>query len=144
MLAELPGILTWYQSHGYRIVDMNGQSGVKPLSATQKAGLVDHRRTPAGRAAIIDAGKGAVTVAGWVKDPDTSAKIKVRIQDDHRWISTTTTANKNLGGVVGPTGTHEFKVTFKAARGHHTVCVFGENVGPGTRAGLGCRDVTVR
>ncbi len=144
MVAELPELIRWYRSHGYRFVDMTGRSGVKSLTPEQKAGLVRYQRSPTGFATRFAAGPGSITIRGWAKDPDSGKKLRIRVQEDDRWSPRSTTAGRDLEDVAGPAGAHEFTVTLPAARGHHTVCAFADNIGPGTTAGLGCQELDVR
>jgi len=88
---------------------------------------------------------GAITVAGWVIDPDLAAATDV-----HVWIGALGTAVRadlyraDIGNVFPAYGVgHGFNATIPIAGGLQTVCVYGFNQGGGSNSLLGCRQVNV-
>ena len=99
--------------------------------------------SPVGMIDSIGAHSGAITVAGWVWDPDTTAPISVRVEVDG--AATTYTANQSrpdVGAVYPAYGSaHGYVQTIAAPAGTHKVCIFGLNTGPGQDQLLGCKSV---
>ncbi len=141
MLAELPGVITYYKVRGYRFVDLTGHSGLKALPRNR----IDYRKSPTGRVTTFTTGRGTITATGWSRDPDApKAPVRVRMQMDNRWLPTGTTANRSLSSVRETSTSVDFSLTVRARKGRHTVCYFGVNTGAGATAGLGCSVVAVR
>lgn len=94
--------------------------------------------------AVVPDGDG-FRVRGWVVDPDTAAPIEVTVSTGQRPIkSPADLARPDVGAVLPAHGpNHGFDVRYPGlGPGVHQVCVWAENVGPGTRArALGCADV---
>jgi hypothetical protein len=81
-----------------------------------------------------------VRIAGWSSDPDTTAAILVRINDNGRQY-TQLTANGRGATHNG----HNFAVWLTLRSGYHSICAIGVNVAFGTGSGVtACRAVALR
>jgi dienelactone hydrolase len=89
---------------------------------------------------------GAVTVAGWAIDPDTTGPTTLSIAVDGV-VAATPLADATRGDVgaafpgYGPA--HGFRVNLSVPPGVHTVCITVIDQGYGANQTLGCRTVTV-
>lgn len=140
MLAELPAIIRYYRDHGYRFVDLNGHSGLKPLPANR----IDYRKSPQGHVITFTGGVGTITATGWAVDPDSATPVTVRAQVAWKWAAATTVANRSLAAVPQTTTKVDFRLVVPATKGSRVICVFGVNAGAGATGGIGCTTVTVR
>ena len=90
---------------------------------------------------------GSVVVSGYAVDPDVTTPVTVRIAVDGG-APTSRTASTNRPEVAttnpGYGTAHGFSWSIPGlAAGNHTVCVTAVNIGVGSDAALGCRDVIV-
>ncbi|MCL1801792.1 MAG: N-acetylmuramoyl-L-alanine amidase, partial [Promicromonosporaceae bacterium] len=88
---------------------------------------------------------GNIRIAGWAFDPDSVFPIDVHIYVNGNLLRGIT-ANLNrpdIGSIFGRPNANGFDLTFGAAAGTNSVCVFAINVPPGPNPSLGCRNVTV-
>lgn len=104
---------------------------------------------PFGSLDAATTGMGAIEVAGWTIDPDTSDPIDVHLYVDGRW-GTQTTANvarSDVGRAVpGYGNAHGYTARIaNLSPGTRRVCAYAINVGPfgATNPLLGCADVAV-
>ncbi|MEO5842313.1 MAG: SpoIID/LytB domain-containing protein [Acidimicrobiales bacterium] len=108
--------------------------------------LPPHAEKPFGSFDALASVNGAINVAGWAIDPDTSDSIDVHVYVDGK-IAGGVAANRNRGDVgaifpgAGPF--HGFEATFDAAPGLHNVCAYAINDGPPDHTLLACRTLTV-
>lgn len=90
---------------------------------------------------------GGFRAIGWVADPDTSAPITVSVSSEQRPVTAVADLERPDVGAAHPSlgSRHGFDVPFGGlAPGPHQVCVWADNVGPGTEGRLlGCTYVTV-
>lgn len=140
MLAELPAIIRYYRDHGYRFVDLNGRSGLKPLPANR----IDYRKSPHGHVITFTGGIGTITATGWAVDPDSATPVTIRAQVASKWATKTTVANLSLPAVPQTSTKVDFRLVVPAKKGRRVICVFGVNTGAGATGGIGCATVTVR
>ena len=88
---------------------------------------------------------GAVTISGWVIDPDTTGPVPVHVYVDGRWggAFTANASRPDVGGAYPGWGNlHGYRARVAAGPGRHQVCAYAINVGSGTTNPLlGCRDV---
>ena len=95
---------------------------------------------------LVSPGTGNVRVAGWALDPDTAVAINIVVTIDGVWVSVPS-ANLwrndifTLFATWG--GNHGYDLTVPAARGSRQVCTWATNIGAGSGALLGCRQVTI-
>ena len=101
--------------------------------------------SPVGVLDSVTAAAGAVTVRGWAIDLDTSDATWVHIYVNN--VSTGVYANNeraDVGAVFPGYGpNHGFSGSFAAPAGTNNVCAWAINMGIGSHALLGCRQVTV-
>ena len=90
---------------------------------------------------------GGFRAIGWVADPDTSAPITVSVSSEQRPVTATADLERPDVAAAHPSlgPRHGFDVSFGGLTpGPHQVCVWADNVGPGTEGRLlGCTYVTV-
>ncbi len=101
---------------------------------------------PVGRISSMTGGPGAVTVTGWVVDPDTHGPADVRLTIAGRTITARADRPRNdLTGVPGAYGNaHGFEITVTGLTGGTiTACLAGVNVGPGEDLSFGCTSVNL-
>ena len=102
------------------------------------------RHSPVG---VLDAvlANGAVTVAGWAFDPDTSASIGVHFYVDGGWATATTAGSSrpDVNAAYRITGSHGYAVTIPLAAGPHRICAYAIDTSGGVNPEIGCRTVTV-
>jgi hypothetical protein len=105
--------------------------------------LTDHRVVGSLDAAT-DVG-GAVRIAGWAADRDSSDPLVVRIVvDDVVTAVTTGDARPDVARVFPELGaTTGFDATIDVGPGQHVVCATGVNVGPGVDRTFPCKTVTI-
>lgn len=103
--------------------------------------------SPTGVLESVTAASTSITVKGWARDPDSTSPIMVHVYVDGK-PATALNANQprpdvqaSAPGQAGPA--HGYTGTVSASAGRHTVCVFGINVGAGSNAQVGCREVVV-
>ena len=101
--------------------------------------------SPVGALTGVTAANGAIDVAGWAIDPDTTAPISVHLYVDA--VGVAVTASTPVDGIDPAYAQygrgHGFAGTFPAAPGSHRVCAYGINTGPGANSELGCSTVVV-
>ena len=108
--------------------------------------LPPHAERPFGSFDTLASVNGAINLAGWVIDPDTTDSIDVHVYVDGK-LAGGTPANRNRGDVgaifPGSGPFHGFEATFNAAPGPHNVCAYAINDGPPDHTLLACRSLTV-
>jgi len=102
--------------------------------------------SPVGVVDSITTGPGTITVQGWMFDPDLTASIPVHIYTGsvlNEFVADSPRADiASIYPGYGPN--HGLNVTYSAAPGEHTVCVYGiEMGGTGSNSLRGCRVVVV-
>jgi GH25 family lysozyme M1 (1,4-beta-N-acetylmuramidase) len=109
--------------------------------------VVEGASNPKGALDVAAGGPAAVTVAGWALDPDDPAPIPVHVYVDGQHGTPVTAAeNRSDVGAVYPGAgpLHGFTVTVPGIPpGHHDVCAYGINTGPGGNVLLRCAPVDV-
>jgi len=107
--------------------------------------ISEQGRLPIGIVDSVVASAGALTVAGWALDPDTTTSIPVHVYVDS--IGAAITADQPrpdiATGYPGYGANHGFSTTVSATPGPHRVCVYAINSGPGASPVISCRTVTV-
>lgn len=102
---------------------------------------------PIGKLEAVFADGSGFRVQGWVLDPNTAAPIEVTVSTNQRPIRALANLPRNDVAAAMPLhGPHHgFDVRYGGlGPGVHQVCVWADNVGPGTRArALGCTDVDI-
>ena len=90
-------------------------------------------------------GIGLVDVVGWAYDPDTVDPIRVHVYvDGAGFASVLADVDRTTPSLPGYGTRHGFGTRLVGvAPGTHRVCAYGIDVGPGSNALLGCRDVTM-
>jgi hypothetical protein len=132
--------------HKVCVYAINAGGGVNP--ALGCANVTLPAGNPKGSLNIAQGLPGAVRVAGWALDPDTSMPIGVHVYVDGRWTGATT-ANASRPDVAaaypGYGAGHGFDVTVPVVGGgQHQVCTYAINVGHGTaNPKFGCATVTM-
>jgi SpoIID/LytB domain protein len=89
---------------------------------------------------------GALALAGWAFDPDTTAPISVHVYVDGKFADATVAdgARPDIAAAFpGYGAAHGYSFTLASTPGVHTVCVYGINVGAGANNQLACRTLTV-
>jgi hypothetical protein len=108
--------------------------------------LPPHAERPFGSFDTLASVNGAINLAGWAIDPDTTDPIDVHVYVDGK-LAGGAPANRNRGdvGAIFPASGpfHGFEATFDAAPGPHTVCAYAINDGPPDHTLLACRTLTV-
>ena len=103
--------------------------------------------SPIGSVDGVTAGYRQLTVRGWTADPDTTQSIRVAYYIDGAGKATDAASltRTDLASRLGANNTaHGFTTTLtNVSPGHHNLCTFGINTGPGANTLLNCRDVTV-
>ncbi len=120
---------------------------VGPGEHTRVLGCADVNVTwsPHGRWDELSVADGRARVAGWARDPDSSAPIQVGVVLDSALVSV---VRAGLDASVVPSATdlgagRGFALEFPAAPGQHEVCVVMGNVGHGVDTWLDCRKLQV-
>ncbi len=107
--------------------------------------VVDVGANPVGNLEAVTRAGDAVTVSGWVIDPDTSGPIDVHVYVDAGWGGLTAAGltRPDVGAVYPRYGPdHGFSLRIPVAPGPRRVCVYAINAGPGSdNPLLGCRTV---
>ena len=103
-------------------------------------------QTPIGSLDVVSASAGALTVAGWALDPDTTDPIQVHVYVDGAAVygAVANGLRTDVGAAYGKGDYHGFGWTFAAGPGTHTVCAYAIDAtlrGPNPK--FGCRTVTV-
>ena len=117
------------------------------LTATVPANAAATAHTPFGALDTATFTAGAVTVAGWAIDPDTTAPITVTITIDSHQAATITAAGyrPDVARYYRHYGArHGYTTRIGIPDGVHTICVTAINTGAGANTRLGCRPVTGR
>ena len=108
--------------------------------------LPPHATRPVGSFDTLASVNGAINLAGWALDPDTTDPIDVHVYVDGV-LAGGTPANRSrtdVGAVFPGYGDrHGFEGTFAATPGVHTVCAYAINDGPPDHTLLACRSLTV-
>lgn len=102
--------------------------------------------SPIGIIDSVIASPGAITVRGWALDPDTASSIPLHIYTDSDGLAFTADASRPDIALAYPGygDAHGYDVTYSAAPGKHTVCVYGIDIaGSGANSLRGCKVVTV-
>ena len=101
--------------------------------------------SPFGSLDAVNALPGAISLAGWIIDPDVKGAIDV-----HVWIGGSRTVlsadqgRADLAAIFPAYGAaHGFSMTVPISRGPQSVCVYGINVGGGANILVGCRQINV-
>jgi hypothetical protein len=135
--------------HPYYVPSWAPYGGAQPWANASGASIAscDHLNcTPWGSLDAVTVGAGAVSVSGWVQDPNTQSPVTVQVTVDNV-VAGTTSANSTRADVdsIYHFGTqHGYSASVTAAVGTHTVCVTGVNIGAGTgNTQLGCQTVKV-
>lgn len=116
-IAALPTIIEHIINAGYRIAPV-----CPPDLHIPVGGLNQVEGQPYGR----------IDVGGWATDPDTKDPIAVHLELDGAFIQDVMADRR---GSPGPA----YQTTIPARPGHHEVCAFALNAGPGsTNPSLGC------
>lgn len=93
---------------------------------------------------VQQAGAERIRVTGWAYDPEAADSIDVTVSIDGR--AHRVRANQyreDLRAFIQKSGRHGLSVDLAAPVGSHEVCVVAHNVGRGSDAQLGCRNVMV-
>ncbi|MDO9397081.1 MAG: hypothetical protein Q7T71_11095, partial [Herbiconiux sp.] len=102
-------------------------------------------QSPVGNVELLQTAPGGIVVSGWALDADTRDPIKIQVNVDGKYL-TTTTANvprSDIGAAYGLGDNHGFTLTTAAPSGTHRFCVWGINVGSGSNIEFGCWNATV-
>ena len=94
----------------------------------------------------VDGGQQSVTVHGWSIDPQTAGPIAVHVYVNGvlRNGGSADRSRTDVAAAYPAFGDrHGFSVTVPARAGINVVCAYGINVGAGSNALIGCRDVSV-
>jgi len=88
---------------------------------------------------------GTVRLQGWTIDADTNAPITVHVYIDGSYTgaATANVSRPDVGAAYPFGSNHGFDVTYPAARGQRTACVYAINVAQGKNNLLSCRSVNV-
>lgn len=103
-------------------------------------------RHPFGFLDAVQPVAGGVMVNGWAIDPDTTGPVEVHTYVDGAFAGSTMAgiSRPDVGAVFPRHGpNHGYSATFAVARGVHTVCTYGINVGAGATSLLQCKAVTL-
>ncbi|WP_159805778.1 hypothetical protein [Cellulomonas citrea] len=101
---------------------------------------------PFGSIDSITGSVGAIDVAGWALDPDTTDPILVHVYVDGAAIQgvLADATRTDVGAAFGRGDQHGFYTSLPSAAGQHTVCVYAiDSTLKGPNPQLGCRSVTV-
>jgi GH25 family lysozyme M1 (1,4-beta-N-acetylmuramidase) len=89
---------------------------------------------------------GAVTMHGWVIDPDTTSSVRTDIYMDGKGFASfqAGASRPDVGAAYPGYGSnHGIDQTWAVSSGTHTICAWGINVGPGENRLLACQSITV-
>jgi hypothetical protein len=132
---------------GYAVDQVSGL-GQRPLGC-RVVTLDEQAWQPVGNLdSAVARSDGSVVVNGWTWDPDAGLHANtVRVFVDGRWAASfPATGNRpDIAAAFPEAGAyHGFSATIRVARGRHTVCAYGVNVGHGSaNPRLGCRVVVL-
>ncbi len=131
-------------THSVSVVALNVGSGANKRIATRNVEV--RTGAPFGNLETVSAGPGQVRVTGWVIDPDSASAIDIRVDLDGVAAGTSSASvdRADVGAVFPGYGrVHGFDVVVPAANGFRTARVVGLNVGAGSSAVVGTRQVLV-
>ena len=100
--------------------------------------------SPTGKLDTVTVSPGAIDVAGWAVDPDSTGPTSV-----HVYVGATGTAlpadkaRNDIPNAATYGANHGFAARLSAPAGPQNVCAYAINIGPGGTTDLGCRTVTV-
>ena len=116
-------------SLGCHYVTVTAGTGAKPVGALQS----------------VTGSGGAISVSGWVVDPDAPmAPVTVDFQASGWRVLTAKAANSaSAAAVPGSGSNHGFTGSWSAPAGNHYVCAYARGIGPGGDTALGCSWVSV-
>lgn len=126
-----------------RYVNIGGGGDVSASCRTVTA----TQSNPVGVFEAADATSSTITVKGWARDPDSRSPISVHVAVDGKVVRSLRAdqarpdVEQSAPGQAGPA--HGFTGTVDVGQGKHTVCLYGINVGAGSNALIGCREVVV-
>ena len=129
-------------THTVCLYGIDGNGGTNALLDCRGVDVVN--RSPVG---VIDdvraAGPSAIEVRGWAFDPDITAPIDVHVYVDGvaTVALTALVPRPDVDAVYHDGVNHGYDVTFAAAAGSHSVCLYGIDGNGGTNDLLGCRTV---
>ena len=92
--------------------------------------------SPTGQLTAFELTPGGLHVAGWARDPDTTASIRVAVSSD------SSTFNPLVANLPVSGGNYGFDHTYLRPAGTHKICVTALNVGAGANRLLGCKTMT--
>ncbi len=93
--------------------------------------------SPTGKLTALELTPHGLHVAGWARDPDTTAAIKVAVSSDGTSFIPLVANNP-----VSSVGNYGFDHAYLRPAGTHKICVTALNVGAGTDHMLGCKTIT--
>jgi hypothetical protein len=93
--------------------------------------------SPTGQLTALELTPHGLHVAGWARDPNTTAAIKVAVSSDGTTFIPLVASN-----LVSGVGNYGFDHTYLRPAGTHKICVTALNVGAGTNHLLGCKTIT--
>ncbi len=108
-----------------------GQGNTNPRLACRYVTLPTGK--PFGSLDVATGQSGAVHVAGWAIDPDTTSAINVHFYVDGVWTAMTTanTDRPDVGAAFAGYGVaHGYDLSIRVPAGKHTVCAYAINIGP--------------
>lgn len=123
-------------------LDTNG--GRNALLGCRDVGI--ENKAPVGALDLVRAaGPGAVQVAGWALDPDTSASIQVHVYVDGLAVKAVTASGSrpDVAALYANGPAHGFDTVVPVGEGDHSVCVYALDSAGGRVPQVGCRQVTV-
>lgn len=114
-----------------------------PQYQSARPAVLPRRVSPFGSVDAIASEPTGVRVSGWALDPDTAAPVTVHAYVDGVFAATAVAARvrPDVGAVFAGYGNARgFEISLTIARGDHTVCVYGLDLGAGQgNVLLGCR-----
>jgi hypothetical protein len=120
-----------------------GQPSNSPLLGCRTISIA---ALPFGALDVVERVPGGVRVAGWAIDPETTAPVNVHVYVDGA-LAVVRQADReraDINAAFPAFGSNRgFDITFAVGPGHHDVCVYAINVGPGGNPLIGCGSVTV-
>lgn len=120
-------------------------AGPAPLGALGCRSVELPAGSPIGVVDAISARPGAVAIAGWAIDPDSTSSIAVHVYVSSTGSALTADVNRPDIAAAFPAygAAHGYSAVLAAPPGRSTVCAYGINIGVGSNVLLGCRTVDV-
>jgi hypothetical protein len=122
-----------------------GSGGNVELTCQDVQVIGEQGRVPTGNAEVIAGEGGAIRVAGWALDPDTTTSIAVHVYvgSDGRAITADRDRADIAAAYPGYGRAHGFSELITVPPGTYDVCAYAINTGPGGHTLLRCASVTV-